>query len=211
MSLILALSGVVAFACAAWALAFGLDDMALRYPLAALAGYITFLLLIRVWIALHRMGRRVDLDLPDFPGGSSGGEDALHGFGGGQSGGAGASADWGSPTDALGAGDLDVDFDAALPIVLAVAFLFASVAAMFYVLSVAPVLLAEVALDAALVAGIYRKLRKEDARHWLGSAVRQTWPAALIVALSVSFAGAVLQWAKPEARSIGDVVRAVAQ
>ena len=47
----------------------------------------------------------------------------------------------------------------------------------------APVLLAEVALDAALVAGIYRKLRKEDARYWLGSALRHTWLPAVIAAV----------------------------
>jgi hypothetical protein len=33
------------------------------------------------------------------------------------------------------------------------------------------------------VTGIYRKLRKEDARHWLGSALRHTWLPAVVRAL----------------------------
>ena len=80
---------------------------------------------------------------------------------------------------------------------------------MLYVVYAAPALLAEVALDAALVAGINRRLRKEDARHWLDSAFRHTWLPALIVASCLYAAGMAFQWAAPDARSIGDVVRAL--
>jgi hypothetical protein len=208
--LILAASGIVAFAVSVLTLAFGLDEMGLRYFVATAAGYLAFLLLIRVWIALHRMGKNVDLGWDIDPGipdlGETSSTDAA--FGGGRSGGGGASGDWDSPSLDVGTIDVDVDLDAALPVILAVACLLGSVLAMFYVVSVAPVLLAEVALDAALVMGIYRKLRKEDARHWLGSALRHTWLPATIAAVCLWLTGMALQWAIPDARSIGDVVRA---
>ena len=69
--------------------------MGLRYLGATIVGYVTFLLLIRAWIALHRQrdaGSLEDLSLPD--GGWRGGH-ADPSFGGGHSGGAGASGDWG--------------------------------------------------------------------------------------------------------------------
>jgi hypothetical protein len=71
----------------------------------------------------------------------------------------------------------------------------------------APLLLAEVALDAALVTGIYRRLRRQDTRHWLGSAIRHTWKPAAAVAVCLYVIGVVVQWAVPSARTIGGVLR----
>ena len=210
---ILGIAGLTAFGFSAWTLSVGLDEMGLRYLVATIVGYVTFLLLIRAWIALHRVrdpGGLDGLSLPD--GGSPGGQvDA--GFGGGQSGGGGASGNWESPSDVLPSIDLDVDAPEeavlVIPVILAVACLLGGVIAMFYVVSAAPILLAEVALDAALVTGIYRRLRKEDARYWLGSALRHTWLPATIAAVCLWITGTALQWAMPGARSIGDVVRAL--
>jgi hypothetical protein len=212
MLLILTASGIVAFAVSALALGFGLNDMSLRYPVAAVAGYIAFLLLVRVWIALHRIGRSVDFGIPDLsvPASPS---DPDAGFGGGQSGGAGATGNWDPLPSDLGVSDIGADVDEGWPVALALALalacLLGSALAMLYVVNAAPALLAEVALDAALVAGLYRKLRREDARHWLGSAVRHTWLPAVIVAVCLALTGAALQWAIPESQSIGDVVRAL--
>jgi uncharacterized membrane protein len=83
--------------------------------------------------------------------------------------------------------------------------------AILYVVYAAPVLLAEVALDAVLVTGLYRKLRREDARHWLDSAVRRTWAPALVAGLFLMVAGIAIQWALPAADSIGDVWRTAAR
>ena len=199
--LILIVAGLTAFGFSALALDAGLDDMAVRYFVATLIGYAVFLLLIRVWIAL----RRGESDVTDFP-------DIPHlpsdrgGFGGGESGGAGASESWGQAADSVTGVDV-ADADEAWPVVLAAVVLLGGVLAMLYVVYLAPMLLAEVALDAALVTGIYRKLRKKDAGHWLGSAVRHTWLPATIAAVCIAFAGLVLQWAQPTARSIGDVFR----
>lgn len=201
--LILVVAGLTAFGFSALALNAGLDDMAVRYFAATMVGYAVFLLLIRVWIAL----RRREAELTDLPDISTLPSDAAS-FGGGRSGGAGATESWGQAADSVIGVDVP-DADEAWPVVLAAVVLLGGVLAMLYVVYLAPVLLAEVALDAALVTGIYRKLRKKDAGHWLGSAVRHTWLPATIAAVCIAFAGLVLQWAMPTARSIGDLVRGV--
>ena len=212
VSLILALAGLAAFAASAGTLRLGVEVMWLRYLVATVAGYAAFLLLLRVWIAFHREGWNLDL-VPDFGGGVAlGGPGGVApsqaGFSGGASGGGGASSNWGggssSASKAFNAG---VDVDDAWPVVLAAVLALGAVIAMLYVVYAAPALLAEVALDAALVTGIYRKVRQQDLRHWLYSAVRSTAIPAVIVAVCVALAGAALQWAVPTALSIGDVLR----
>lgn len=201
---ILLLSGLAAFAFSAGTLRLGFESMGPRYFFASLVGYTAFLFLIRIWIAFHRREWDPDFDIPDIPGESSGPDRAA--FSGGDSGGGGASGRWGLPDDHGGLA-LDVpDADDAWPLVLAAVVVLGSVLAMFYVVYAAPALLAEIALDAALVTGIYRKLRKQDARYWLASALRRTWMPAAIVTVCVSLAGVALQWAVPSARSIGEAV-----
>jgi hypothetical protein len=70
----------------------------------------------------------------------------------------------------------------------------------------APLLLAEVFVDVALVSGLYRHLHKLEAEWWLGVAVQRTWVQMVIVLVCVVVAGYLLQAAFPAARSIGDVV-----
>jgi hypothetical protein len=189
--------------------------MGYRYAVATLGAYAVFLLLIRIWIALLR-GNDPSSWLDAIPDISSGDAapagDALAGFSGGSSGGAGVSGSWGSPGD--GASSLlvpDIDVDDAWPVVVALIVggivLLGAAAALIYVVYYAPVLLAEIALDAALVTGIYRRLRKQDARYWLSSAIRHTWKPAVVITVCLFALGSVIQWAVPTARTIGDLLR----
>jgi hypothetical protein len=73
------------------------------------------------------------------------------------------------------------------------------------------VLLAEVALDAALVTTAYRRLRRTDARNWIGSVLRRTWAPALVLIVMLAIVGSLLHRVVPEARSIGGVVRALSE
>ena len=63
------------------------------------------------------------------------------------------------------------------------------------------------ALDAALVTGIYRRLRKQDTGNWVGSAIRHTWKPAIAIAACLYVVGVAVQWMMPAARTIGDVLR----
>lgn len=114
------------------------------------------------------------------------------------------AASEGSGASATSLDLVDVDEGALIliPVILvsAVAFSFA-----LYVVYIAPVLFAELLLDVALAAGLYRRLQGVDRRHWLSSAVRQTAIPAIIVAVLLTGAGAVMQAVYPDATSIGRV------
>jgi hypothetical protein len=85
----------------------------------------------------------------------------------------------------------------------------AGLLAVAFVVYWAPVLLAEVALDAALVGTAYGRLRREDRGYWATTALRQTWAAAAVLVAFMAMLGFALQQVAPEALSIGDVIRRV--
>lgn len=151
----------------------------------------------------------------------------FHGFGGGgEFAGAGSSGDFG-PThtpagvghvlrpEAGGAhvgdsldlvGDLDEGAVVVLPVLAVVGIGVAVVAAVGTVWT-APSLLAEVFVDAALAAGVYRRLRQQSAQHWASGVVRRTWKAALGVGAVLVGVALVAQRLRPEVHSLGDLWR----
>lgn len=195
--LIVLLAGAAAFFASVVSLNLGLTAMAWRYPIAVAAGYLTFIALIRVWIAFQR--RRPDAgDLVD-------------------------AADVASqplqevPAVQLGRGrepsfsglDLSPSWDDLWPLAVALIVIGVAAFAIMSVIYAAPLLLAEVALDAAIVGTLYRRLRREDSSHWVFTVVRRTWlPALLLIALAASL-GYLLQAIAPGARSIGGVLAAL--
>lgn len=219
---IISLAGAAAFLVSFLALNSGLSSMPLRYPLAVAGGYLVFLALIRVWIAWHRGETAFDPDFdlgvldvdlpiarkppaPDF-------------FDGGGSGGGGATASFqgNSPVRAMSTppmqsssrgGGFSLDLDDAWPIVLAVICALGGIAAVIYVIYFAPLLLAEVALDAAIVSGLYRRLRREEMSHWAATTVRHTIVPACVLIVFAAGLGFALHAAAPDAVSIGGVIR----
>jgi hypothetical protein len=201
-----------------WSPAQLFELMAPRYAIAALSGYLAFILLIRVWIALHRPATDgVDLDLVDaldtvVP--RSSGTSFDHSpplFSGGRSGGAGSSRQWAGSSrsggDAGRSWSFGVDLDDGIWLVVAAAAALAGLAAIGYVIYLAPVLLAEVALDAAIISVLYRRLRRDERAHWLTTVLRHTWAPALVVVVFAFVVGFALQQAAPDARSIGSVIQ----
>lgn len=98
MSLILAATGAAGFLVSFTLLHMGLTRMWLRYPVAVLAAYGVFLLLLRIWLHLQRKSWTDllpdDLNILNDP---VPGADVGHGFsfgGGGDFGGAGAGGTW---------------------------------------------------------------------------------------------------------------------
>ena len=221
---IMLFSGGVAFLASVlllWSPADVFERMAPRYAVAVLCGYATFLALIRVWIALHRPTRHdaigdaldildhVDPDLPVPRAARS------VAFDGGRSGGAGASAEWRlsgaqSGGDSSRSWDVGLDLDEGFVwVLLAAACGVCGLAAIAYVVYTAPVLLAEVALDAAVISALYRRLRSDQRGYWLSTVLRRTWAPALVLLIFAFAAGFALQQAAPEARSIGGVIQSV--
>ena len=90
-------------------------------------------------------------------------------------------------------------------VVLAIAAVVGAAWAAVWIVWAAPALLAELLLDAALAAGLYKRLEVVEGVHWLRTAVRRTaWPF-VAVALSFSLAGGAMQIYAPDATSIGQV------
>jgi hypothetical protein len=237
MLVIVALAGATGFLVSTVGVSAGLDSMALRYPLAALLGYLSFVALLRLWVAWQR-GRldpadlAVDAGLPGRPGE---GADLDPGAGsGGEAGGGGAGRSWDaqgpmqepageeaaecggawaradSPAaDVAEAAGGSLDADELWLAVLALALALGGLCAAAYVIYTAPLLLAELALDAALVSAVYRRVRRRDARHWSRGVLRRTWLPALLLVASFWLVGLALSSAAPEARSVGEALAAL--
>ena len=219
---IMILAAGVAFVASVVALRAGLGSMMIRYPLAVVAGYVTFLVLIRGWIAWLRRGRTggspvgdlvSSIDVGDVSVASRSGVQPSF-FAGGRSGGAGAGSNWSSlvtPSRSSGGSSggsgFSLDVDELWPVLLALVCTLGGLLAIVYVIYTAPVLLAEVALDAAIVSALYRQLKKKEMSHWALTVVRHTWIPALVLTVFAAIGGWALERAAPEARSIGGVVR----
>jgi hypothetical protein len=187
---LLLVTGGVGFLTSAGMLRLGVHEMWIRYPVAVLAAYIAFVALIRLWAEgernrtdTHRALETADAtDADRHP-----------------------SSEW-SGWEWLDAVDFcPSDLDGGCLPVLVLGALLALVIVLFAVICAAPGLLAEVFLDVALVAALYKRLSHIERRHWLATAIRRTWMPALSAAVVLALAGALMQGLIPEARSIGQV------
>jgi hypothetical protein len=194
--IILAFAGSAAFLTSVACLVIGLDSMASRYALASIAGYLAFVVLIRGWIAIRR-GWEPNVDLPD-PFDTSMNLEPVEKI---------TCVHQASSSAGDAGSGFSIDLDDGIFIVIAILAALGGVACIAYVIYIAPLLLAEVALDAALVSAAYRRLRQEDAGHWTGAVLRRTWVPAAFLVIFMSGAGFAAQRIAPDARSIGDVVR----
>jgi len=225
MFLIVMLTGIVGFIASFSMLRAGIHAMWLRYPLAVAMAYLGFLSLLWVWLRVKTDDVMGDLGIADAPsgnGGWGGPSDEPFSGGGGHFGGAGQSGSFDPPgdpglvealSDADGSGAVSATADVAsgldleeLAVILAViAALVGALWAAVTVVSTAPTLFAELLLDGALASGLYRRLRRVEGDHWLGTAVRRTAWRFLGVAVLFSLVGVTLQALAPGARSIGQV------
>jgi hypothetical protein len=221
MALIVSLTGLAGLAASFVMLHAGLTSMGPRYLLAMVFAYGVFMLLLWAWLRLRGDAGDGGGDLPLSSDSSDAAAGGHFGGGGGSFDGGGASGDYdlaGGLTYSLAdiavalpvssgkrgrSVDLDVG-DAAIPI--AVALLVAGIAfSSLFVVYTAPALFSELLVDGVLAAGLYRRLRGMDRRHWLHSAVRRTfWPFVLTAAV-VAGAGWMMGHYAPEAHSIGQV------
>lgn len=225
MGLIVAFTGGSGLLASFLLLHAGVSSMALRYPLALLAAYGAFLLLLWLWLRTS-VDDYVQLpDLGDLGDGVSlarGAVPDLVTAGGGDFGGAGAQASFEAVGDGGGSvlssvgdtlGDtvgeaagsaLDAD-ELVIPLLVLLLALGLALASL-YVVYIAPALFAELLFDGVLSFTLYRHLRRKDASHWLGTAVRRTVLPFGLTALFLCGVGAAMAAYAPGARSIGEVL-----
>ncbi|HYC42242.1 MAG TPA: hypothetical protein VEB70_04560 [Noviherbaspirillum sp.] len=220
MFFLVSLTGAAGFLASFSLLAAGMASMSTRYPVAVGIAYLVFLFLLWLWLRTSA-GDYADLADPSLipaPRRSSAAarEDAFAGKGGEADGG-GASGNFVLPDEAsacttdladpvgeaLGTAAQAEEF--AIPlvaIVLAAAIALSSV----FVIYSAPLLFAELLIDATLAASLYRRLRGIDARHWLETAVRRTALPFLITAGFSAAIGWGLHTYAPGANSVGKAI-----
>ena len=200
--------------------------MSIRYGVAAIAGYLTFLLLLRGWVRwrwsrvqLNADGSdfvngaldNVDLPMPSFSGGGGGGTG--FGGGGGRSGGGGASGSWGSPVSSGGGGGggkgggggLDLDGDDLFWIIVVVVAAFGGAIAIGYVIYIAPTLLAEAIVNGAVAGKVYHGMQKKDHEFWTEEIFKRTIVSGIVVIVCAIVAGYAFNKIAPEAVSVGGV------
>jgi hypothetical protein len=195
MALIVALTGAAGFLTSAGLLQLGLRRMWLRYGVALVTAYLCFLLFVWLWALYRRRELRDDADRRE----RRDEADARTGS---------RSESGRSPGDAPDL-TLGIDGDEGVLILVVLLIVGAVLIASIYVIAIAPTLLAEVLLDAALSAGLYRRLRGADQAHWLASVVKRTWLAAVCVLVALIIGGAVMQQLAPEASTLGETIRQV--
>lgn len=208
--IILGLTGVSAFLTSMLLLRLGVTQMVVRYPLAIAAAYGIFILLIGVWLWLQSRGADMldvaseILDHNNYRGdgqitSTSGSADLVGMDPPSGSGGGGGSG--------IDLPDLDLDFGDLFWLVLALVVFIAGLIALFYIVYIAPVLLAEVLVDGLLAAGLYRSVKGAQGRHWMMTVLRKTAIPAALVLIFFSIAGFCVQKIEPAATSIGEAWR----
>lgn len=209
MSVIVVLTGLSALVFSFLMLRAGLDHMALRYPVAVALAYLVFLLLLKVWIWIQasrpvELGVRDAIDTLDIAvetievtaRGCSHIRGADHG---------GSDQNWDWDWNLCG-----WDLDEAFFLILAAVAILGGAAICIAVIWWAPVLFAEILVDAVIMAGIGRRMKSSNPRWWLAGALRRTALPALCLALLLSATGGILQHLAPDAPSIGPVFRHLA-
>jgi len=194
MLLLVALTGGAGFLASAFLLHRGVERMLLRYPLAIALAYGVFLILLWLWL---RTSADDYTDVPDLPDISVPG----HGAHGGGWDGEGGNA----VSDAMDAAAGADEFAIPLLVLLAVGVLLVS---SLWVVYSAPALFAELLIDGALSASLYRRLRGIERQHWLTTAMRRTWWSFAVAAVVAGGVGMALQSAYPAAHTLGEVVYA---
>lgn len=203
------------------------ESMMIRYPVAVLAAYGAFFVLIKLWLLYVLKGNPdgiTDRDImpsPTFGGISDiSGASGITG-GGGQFGGAGASGDFapdvaqmsatvggesaiGDVSDA--AGDALSD-DGAIVLLVIVAAVTLVAGAGIYLVWQAPAIMTEAAFDAMLAGGLIRRAKRVTAEDWQGDVFRATWPPfALVMVLSITVGG-VIHFYFPEASTLREAIK----
>lgn len=175
----------------------GMTSMAARYPLSLLGAYGIFLLLLRVWVEFEKS--HFDPEDPELLASlaeeESPGERHIPT----------RDSSW---LDWL---DLPGDFgggDGCLPALL-IAAVVGLVVLAIGVIGGAPILIAEVFVDAVLAGMLYRRLRIPASEHWLGTAVRRTWLHALGAAIVLAIVGACLDHLAPNSDSVGNALKEI--
>ena len=191
MTLLVALTAGAGFLCSVALLHAGLAALWLRYLVSVGAAYLAFLSLLWLWLRISAPSYIDARDLTGLARGDQSWDDHWR-----------EARPRGGPSlaDLVG-----IEIELALPLLVLV-FVCTLLIACCYIVYGAPLLFAELMLDGVLAATLYQRLRTLDARHWLETALRHTWPTFLLAAVIMVVAGYAMEQYLPGVRSIGEVM-----
>jgi len=210
MAFLVLVTGLVGFLASFALLHAGMQSMALRYPLAVGCAFIALLLQLWLWLRLRHDWRE---DLADAAADMASGYSDKHSGVGGHGGtfdGGGASANFDVPGSDLLGSSVEAAAnaeEAAIPLFALIgiaAVALSMVLLAFSLVSTAPFLFAELLVDGAMSATLYRRLRHLPQRHWTQAAVRRTMVPFVLTALFLAAVGFGMAWAVPGAHTVGE-------
>lgn len=196
LSIILLATGLAGFGISYFLLKAGLDQMAIRYPIAVFGAYGLLLLLLRLWVEWERHSFDatdpvLEEDLQKEPPGDMVVVDRRD------------QRSWFDWLDVSSGLDFD---DGCLP-ALILGLLLGLCALVIASVVGAPVLIAELFVDIFLTTVLYRRLRRASDEHWLSTAVRKTFLQVLGAAILLALLGLVFDLAAPNSSTFGEAIR----
>lgn len=218
VAFIVALTAICGFLTSFLFLKLGFSSMALRYPIAIFVAYCAFLIILKIWLWIQKnnLNLQVDMSGADFGGSSDVTESSGFTSAGGDFHGGGGGGNWGESSQSFSDGDsvlngvgFDLDLEELWLVILAIVALIGGILSSFYIIYIAPILLAEILVDGLLVVGLYSRVGQIEKRYWLKTAIKRTIVPAILAVLFFTLAGFVMQKLAPEAVSIGQVFNKV--
>ena len=199
MTFILLLTGAAGVAASWGMLRLGLQQMWTRYPLAVLIAWTAFLLLVWLWMQVERRCFTADEQIEKLLKGRDPKEAMRRLKDDDDS----YVLDWFDAVPDVG------DTEGCVVIVIAVAVIglvFLAITAIINVLVAAPVLFAEVFVDAILIGALYKRIKPLHDQWWVAGAVRRTFRSVALTAAALFICALIFSFFAPNAKSIGGVL-----
>ncbi|MEO7101678.1 MAG: hypothetical protein ABI162_20170 [Luteolibacter sp.] len=197
LGLLVTLAGVAGFLISHILLRLGFQEMWLRYPIAVIGGYFTFLIQLRLWVEIERSRfNSSELTISTHPPDEKVAVSLFDRLDGSD------SLSWLEWLDFSGALDLGEGCLVGCLFALVIGMIGTVTTAVFTFVMAGPEFLAEVFLDAVVVTMLYRHLKTAAKEHWLGTAVKRTWSSVLLTAAALALLGGGLAVIAPNSHSI---------
>jgi len=206
LSAIMLATAMGGFLASAGMLKLGLIQMWQRYPLAVLAAWSVFLVLVRGWAERERESIRVDEELARMESENVSVERKSIWPGRAPETSVGRGSRWWDFLDLPDVGDAEGCLVFLVAIII-IALAVGTVITIGGLIMEAETVLAEVLLDTVLVTAFYRRLRRKEPEWWLHGMLRQTAKPMLLTMGLLAVVGLLLHHYTPEAHSIGAVWR----
>jgi hypothetical protein len=198
MAFILIITGAAGVAASWGMLKAGVLQMWLRYPLAVLIAWGAFLVLLWLWIQVERRYFKADEQMAELLKGRDP-KEAMRRLKDNDS----SVLDWFNNVPDIG----DAEGCAALAIIAVVLSLVVfTLGAVFNVLMGAPVLFAEVFVDAVLVGALYKRVKPLRDQWWVIGAAAHTWKPVMLTAALLVACALIFGYFAPKAHTAGEVL-----